>query len=94
MSFTLTGSTRQISWATSILNSVELTDGQIETLLKYAGPTMHSQRKMDAAIIIDNRHHLASYADGLAKFLELSPAEKHRVAIDAANAMRRNTETS
>ena len=88
MEYKLIGSAKQIKWATEILHNSQLTDRQIDTLLRYAGPTMYSKHEMAASIVIDNRDRLAKYADGLAQFLAASPAERHQVALDAVSAVR------
>ena len=82
------GSEKQNKWAIAIIQAAELTDVQIDNLLGYAGPTMHSQGIMDVTIIIENRHNLANYADSLGRFFSLSPDEKHAVAENAATAVR------
>ena len=82
------GSAKQNKWAAGILAAAKLTDDQIDKLLRYAGPTMHTQRIMDVTIIIENRSKLAAYADSLGEFYKLTPEEKHAVAADAASAVR------
>jgi len=84
----MNGSEKQIKWATDILREKNLTNEQIDNLLRYAGPTMYSQGIMYAPIIIDNRRNLAVYADSLGEFYKLSDKEKHEVAENAAAALR------
>ena len=83
------GSEKQNKWATDILQNANLTEGQIDNLLRYAGPTMHDQGIMDVTIVIENRHNLAVYADSLGEFLALSANEKHHVAEEAITALRK-----
>jgi len=82
------GTPRQNKWAQAIIEAQNLSDGQIDNLLRYAGPTMYVQRIMDVSVVIDHRQNLGAYADSLGDFLSLSPAEKHAVAIAAADAVR------
>lgn len=79
------GSAKQNKWATEILEKANLTEGQVDNLLRYAGPTMHEQGIMDVTIVIENRNKLAAYADSLGKFLKLSKEEKHAVATAFIN---------
>lgn len=82
------GTEKQNKWAEKILTEANLTDEQIDNLLKWAGPTLYSQGIMDAIIVIDNRRNLSAYADSLGKFLKLSQAEKHAVAEEACGVVR------
>jgi len=82
------GTDKQNKWAEKILTDANLTDEQIDNLLKYAGPTMYKQGIMDVTIIIENRDKLAKYADSLGKFIKLSPEEKHAVAVLVCNVVR------
>jgi len=82
------GTAKQNKWAEEILKTANLTDQQIDNLLRYAGPTMHAQGIMDVAIVIENRLKLADYADALGKFYKLTPDEKHAVAEEAADKLR------
>jgi hypothetical protein len=82
------GTEKQNKWAEKILTEANLTDEQIDNLLKWAGPTLYSQGIMDAIIVINNRRNLSAYADSLGKFLKLSQAEKHAVAEEACGVVR------
>ena len=82
------GTEKQNKWAEQILVDANLTDEQTDNLLKWAGPTLYSQKIMDAIIVIDNRRNLAAYADSLGNFLKLSPEEKHAVAEEACGVVR------
>jgi len=82
------GSEKQNKWAEKIIESANLTDEQIDNLLRYAGPTMHTQGIMDVAIIIDHRHILPAYADSLGNFYKLSDEGKRDLANEAADALR------
>ena len=84
------GSEKQNKWAQAILEKENLTDEQVDNLLRYAGPTLHAQGIMAATIVIQNRNSLASYADSLGKFYQLTPQEKHAVAQQAAETLRHN----
>jgi len=83
------GTPKQNKWAEGILEAAQLDERQIDNLLRWAGPTMHSQGVMDVSIVIDNRHNLASYADSLGHFYELSQTEKQAVAEEAASQVRK-----
>lgn len=83
------GSEKQNRWAEQIIKTANLTDEQIDNLLHYAGPTMHAQGIMDVTIVIENRNTLAAYADSLGKFYRLSNEEKHGVATDAIDKLRK-----
>jgi hypothetical protein len=82
------GSAKQNKWAESILQNANLTEEQVDNLLRWAGPTMHAQGIMDVTIVIENRDNLAAYADSLGSFYKLSKEEKHAVAEDAAGMIR------
>jgi len=82
------GSEKQNKWAADILEKANLTEEQMDNLLRWAGPTMHAQRIMDVTIIIENRHKLASYADELGRFYRLSDEEKRSVAQDAVDSVK------
>ena len=82
------GSAKQQKWASEILGRANLTETQIDNLLRYAGPTMHAQGIMDATIVIENRSDLARYADSLGEFLALTPDGKRAVAERAAETLR------
>ena len=82
------GTKKQNEWANKIIDSAQLTESQIDNLLRFAGPTLHAQGIMDATIVIENRFDLASYADSLGKFYALTAAEKTIVAEEAAAALR------
>ena len=82
------GSKKQNVWAEKIIGTANLTDEQIDNLLRWAGPTMYAQGIMDVGIIIDNRNNLAGYADSLGSFYKLTSAEKHAVAVEAADTIR------
>lgn len=82
------GSAKQQKWATEILNNANLTDEQVDNLLRWAGPTMHAQGIMDVTIVIENRNNLAVYADSLGSFYKLAKEEKHAVAEEAAGMVR------
>ncbi len=84
----LNGSAKQNAWATKIIESANLTENQIDNLLRWAGPTMHGQGIMDVTIVIENRNNLAEYANGLGEFYKLTPEEKHEVAVGAAGLLR------
>ena len=83
------GSEKQNKWADGILQNAKLTDEQIDNLLQWAGPTMRKQGIMDAGIVINNRSNLAVYADSLGKFYTLSADEKHAVAMEAVESIKR-----
>ena len=62
------GSEKQNKWSADILKKANLTDDQIDNLLRFAGPTMHSQGIMDTTIVIEHRgDELAAYADQLGR---------------------------
>jgi len=82
------GSAKQNKWAAEILEKANLTEIQIDNLLRYNGPEMHDQGIMVARIVIENRDKLAAYADALGKFYKLTPEEKHAVAEEAAGMVR------
>jgi len=82
------GTEKQNRWAEQIIKTANLADVQIDSLLHYGGPKMHSQGIMDVTIIIENRSNLASYADSLTVFYNLSVEEKHGVAEEAVDAVR------
>jgi len=84
------GSEKQNKWAANIIKTAELTNKQIDNLLRYAGLKMHSQGIMDVTIIIDNRHNLIEYADSLGQFYKLSADEKHAVAEEAADILKQH----
>jgi len=89
MKIKMNGSEKQNRWAEQLIKNANLTDRQIDNLLRYAGPTMHDQGIMDVTIIIDNRNNLTAYADSLGEFYNLSADEKHRVAEEAVGAVRK-----
>ena len=89
MEIKFNGLEKQNKWATAILQNANLTDEQIDNLLRYAGPTMHGQGIMDVIIVIENRHNLAVYADSLGEFYNLSNEDKHAVAEDAVGILRK-----
>jgi len=89
MKIKFNGSKKQNKWATDILQAANLTDEQSDNLLRYAGPTMHGQGIMDVIIVIENRNNLAAYADSLGEFYKLSNEEKHNVAENAVDALRK-----
>ncbi|KKK82908.1 hypothetical protein LCGC14_2798670 [marine sediment metagenome] len=82
------GSEKQNKWAGQIYEAANLTNEQIDNLLRYAGPAMHTQMIMDVTIIIENRHNLANYANGLGRFYPLNSEKKQAVAADAADILR------
>jgi len=82
------GSEKQNKWAVDIIKKSELSDRQIDGLLRWAGPTMYRNKIMDVTIIIENRDNLADYADGLGRFLKLTNEEKHTVAVEAADELK------
>ena len=82
------GSEKQNKFAEDILSRANLTEEQIDNLLRYAGPTMYKQGIVDVTIIIENRWNLAAYADSLGRFCRLSADEKHAVAVEAVDAVR------
>ena len=83
------GSEKQNKWASKILESANLTNAQVDNLLRWAGPTMHKQGIMDVTIVIEHRANLAEYADSLGQFYKLSADEKHTVAVNAADMLKK-----
>jgi hypothetical protein len=82
------GTEKQNRWAEKILTSANLSQTQIENLLKYAGPKMNSDGIMDVRIVIDNRSDIAAYADALGEFYKLTHSEKKDVAYEAAEMIK------
>ena len=85
------GSEKQNKWAAKILESAKLTPRQVDNLLRWAGPTMHSQKVMDVTIVIENRQNLADYANSLNEFYGLAD-KKHDVANEAVEVLRTKIE--
>lgn len=84
---TITGTPKQVAWCKKILAVAALTDGQIDSLLRFAGPKMYASGSLYAPIVIDNRNNLGAYANSLNQFYGLSAVEKHAVAQAAACAV-------
>ena len=82
------GTKKQNEWAAKILTAANLTDDQVDNLLRWAGPTLHRQGIMDAGVVIDNKDDLGRYADSLGEFYKKSPEQKRAVAQAAADAVR------
>lgn len=82
------GSAKQQKWAAEILENANLTETQIDNLLRWAGPTLHAQGIMYAPIVIENRNNLPKYADSLGEFYKLTPEQKHEVAEAACGMVR------
>jgi hypothetical protein len=59
------GSVKQNNWAVDILEDADLSDEQVDNLLRWAGPTMYKHGIMDVTMVIEHRHNLAEYADAL-----------------------------
>lgn len=93
MDMKFNGTVKQNRWAVDILNGAELSETQIDNLLRWAGPAMHSKKIMDVTIVIDNRFNLAEYADALGKFYQLSQNEKRTVAKSAAVKLKMMAKT-
>ena len=81
------GSENQNKWAGSILANAKLTPEQIDNLLRYGGPKMHTAGVIDVEIIIAHRHNLITYADSLGQFYKLTAKEKHAVACEAIGSV-------
>jgi hypothetical protein len=82
------GSAKQNKWAESILQNANLTEDQVDNLLRWAGPTLHDQGIMDVTIVIENRNKLAAYADSLGELYKMSKEERHALAEEAAGMVR------
>jgi hypothetical protein len=82
------GSAKQNKWAAEILQNANLTDEQVDNLLRWAGPTLHDRGIMVASIVIENRHNLANYSDSLGKFYKLTLEGKRAVAQEVADMVR------
>ena len=81
------GTQKQKKWAEEILQNANLTDKQLDNLLRWAGPKMYDQGIMYAPIIIDNRHNLSEYSSALGSFYAMTENEKKDIAQEAANTL-------
>ena len=81
------GSEKQIKWANEIMSKTDLSEQQIDALMRVSGPTKYAQKLMSARLVIEQRFNLPGYANTMIEFLKLTPAEKHEVAVEACRAL-------